>query len=259
MTYPIKIEFKDYPAGQWADWSQYLSIAPLISRKVESDNDGEAGVIAFDKASVSFYYADGNPVYNAFSIDISTKQRYLFRISAPKSDKSYVPLFEGIADFSTIKWPELSSEINFDIADKLTALGILPVGQTQRGTSFDCLNLRNPDIIPSDYSLFANIYSGAGSAGIYSQSGHDWGAFGNCGDEAVIVTFVNNPDDQAYSVFWGGVPTNHLNPCVNRGETLVDLDGNQYLVLESWNAPVPAPVANTVGYYVCMHMGKVNP
>ncbi len=179
MLYPTKIEFKDYPSGEWIDWSPYLSIAPVISRKVESDNEGEAGVIVFDKASVSFYYSEGNPVYSAFSIDLSGKQRYLFKISAPKTDKSYVPLFEGIADFSTVKWPELSNEINFDISDKLTSLGILPVGQTQRGASFDCLNLRNPDINPSNFPLIANIFSGAGSGGVYSQSGHDWAAFGN--------------------------------------------------------------------------------
>ncbi|MDR3625274.1 MAG: hypothetical protein P4L45_00490 [Ignavibacteriaceae bacterium] len=259
MIYPVKIEFKDYPSGEWTDWSRYLCTAPIISRKVESDNDGEAGVIVFDKASVSFYYIEDNPVYNAFSLDLSSKQRYLFRISAPKTDKTYVPLFEGSADFSTIKWAEPSSEISFDISDKLTALGILPAGQTQRGASFDCLNLRNADINPYGYPLFANIYSSAGSGSTYSQSGHDWEAYGNYDDEAVIVTFLNNPEDQSYSVFWGGAPVNHFNLCVNRGETLVDLDGNQYLVLESWNNTVPVTVANAIGYYVSCTWVRLTP
>jgi hypothetical protein len=249
MIYPVKIEFKDYPSGEWTDWSGHLCAAPVISRKVESDNEGEAGVISFDKAAVSFYYVEGNPVYNAFSIDLSGKQRYLFRISAPKTDKTYVPLFEGTADFSTIKWSEPSCEINFDISDKLTALGILPAGQTQRGASFDCLNLRNADINPCNYPMFANIFSSAGSNGTYSQSGHDWGAFGNYDDEAVVVTFLNDPEDQSYSVFWGGAPVNHFNPCVKRGETLTDADGNQYLVLESWTNTVPVTLANAIGYF----------
>ena len=259
MIYPVKIEFREYPSGEWADWSQYLCTAPLISRRVDSENDGEAGVIAFDKASVSFYYVEGSPVYNAFSIDLSGKEKYLFRISAPKTDKTYITLFEGSADFSTIKWEELSNEIIFDITDKLTALGALPVGQTQRGAAFECLNLRNGDINPGSYPIFANIFSGCGSNGVYAQTGHDWSEFGNSNDEAVIVTFIDNQEDQSYSVFWSGAPTNHFNPCVNRGETLVDQDGNMYLVLESRIDTVPASVANAIGYFVSCTWVRLTP
>ena len=130
MTYPIKIEFKDYPSGSWINWSDYLTEPPTINKRVESENEGEAGVIVFDNASVSFYYhpaaAGGNPVYSAFSGDLSSKQRYLFRISAPKSNHNYVQLFEGVADFSTIKWTELDKVISFEVIDKLSALGVIP-------------------------------------------------------------------------------------------------------------------------------------
>lgn len=125
MLYPIKIEFKDYPSGTWQDWSEYLLEAPSISKKIESENEGEAGVIVFDNASVSLKYDADSPVYNAFSIDLSSKQRYLFRISAVKTDKTYVQLFEGMADFSTLKWLEYGKVITFEILDKLSALNIL--------------------------------------------------------------------------------------------------------------------------------------
>jgi len=125
MLYPIKIEFKDYPSGSWQDWSTYLLVPPVISKKVESENDGEAGAIVFDVANVKLKYASGSPVYTAFSADLSFKQRYVFRISAPKSDKTYVQLFEGMADFSTLRWPEYKKAVSFDIVDKLSALNIL--------------------------------------------------------------------------------------------------------------------------------------
>jgi hypothetical protein len=125
MLYPIKIEFKDYPSGSWQDWSTYLLEPPVISKKVESENDGEAGAIVFDVANVKLKYASGSPVHTAFSADLSVKQRYVFRISAPKSDKTYVQLFEGMADFSTLRWPDYAKAVSFDIVDKLSALNIL--------------------------------------------------------------------------------------------------------------------------------------
>lgn len=125
MTYPVKIEFKEYPSGSWQDWSAYLVRPPEVKARVESENEGEAGIIVFDSASVSFRYESGNPVYAAFNIDLTDVQRYVFKISFPKSDKTYVQRYEGMADFSSIKWNEHNNVISFNIADKLTALGIL--------------------------------------------------------------------------------------------------------------------------------------
>ncbi|MFO7446394.1 MAG: hypothetical protein R6W90_08505, partial [Ignavibacteriaceae bacterium] len=131
MTYPIKIEFIEYTGApvDWEDaedWSDYLAEPPVLNRRVESENEGEAGVIVFDSASVTFRYDAGNPVHDVFSIDLSAKIRYVFRISAPKSDKSYTVLFEGMADFSTIEEPGDQNIINFEIVDKLSALGVIP-------------------------------------------------------------------------------------------------------------------------------------
>ena len=125
MIYKVKIEFKDYPNGNWEDWSEYLTSVFPISRKVESEVRGEAGVITFDNGSLEFYYTHGNPVYNAFDIELSNKQRYLFRISYYSSNSVYIPLYEGMCDFSSIKFPHHSKTIVFDVVDKLTALGIL--------------------------------------------------------------------------------------------------------------------------------------
>ncbi|HEX2984305.1 MAG TPA: hypothetical protein VHO28_12245 [Ignavibacteriales bacterium] len=126
MIYPVKIEFKLYPSGNYEDWSQYLSEPPTINRKVESDNPGEAGLIVYDNASVSFYYIEGSPVYTRFNdLNLAADKRYMFRISAPLSNKTYKPIFEGMADFSTIEWPGESRLINFEIIDKLSALAML--------------------------------------------------------------------------------------------------------------------------------------
>jgi len=135
MTYPVKIEFKEYPSGSYADWSAYLIKPPNVNLRVESENEGEAGVIVFDSAQVSFRYASGNPVYTAFSGDLTSVQRYLFRISFPKSDKSYVQRFEGMADFSTLKWNEFSNLVSFNVVDKLSALGTLFAAQTRSAVS----------------------------------------------------------------------------------------------------------------------------
>ncbi len=169
MVHPIKIEFMEYPSGSWEDWSDYLVQPPRISKKVESDIEGEAGAIVFDSASIILYYENGNPVYNAFSIDLSAKQRYVFRISINTKDffatgiefetdsgdslvdnngnilaanyKAAQPtkIYEGMADFTTITWPELGKVISFNIADKLSALGILPADVSR---SFSSLKAR---------------------------------------------------------------------------------------------------------------------
>lgn len=129
MLYPVKIEFAkttNYSSASWEDWSGYLCEAPGISRKVESDNPGEAGLIVFDNALITLYYAEGNPVYQRFNnIELNSGERYLIRISSSRTDKTYKTLFEGMIDFSTIEWPENGAAISFEAVDKLSALGIL--------------------------------------------------------------------------------------------------------------------------------------
>jgi hypothetical protein len=127
--YPVKIEFKEYPSGSWEDWSEYLAEVPDISIQVESDNPGEAGAITFDNARVTFRYEPGNAVYLKFSIDLTVVQRYLFKISILRSDGSYQPKFEGIADFSSIQWNEYENIITFNVVDKLSALNLLTAEQ----------------------------------------------------------------------------------------------------------------------------------
>lgn len=153
MLYPVKIEFKDYPSGSWQDWSEYLYTPPTISKKVESENDGEAGAITFDSAKVILRNISGSPVNAAFSIDLSSKQRYLFRIYAIKTNKTYVQLFEGIADFSTLDWPEDGNLVSFDLLDKISALNILqntPV-RTLRSLKDSSVN-HLPWLLPLDYA-----------------------------------------------------------------------------------------------------------
>ncbi|BDQ03486.1 hypothetical protein [Ignavibacterium sp.] len=129
MISNIKIEFKDYPSGNWEDWSEYLADISSLSKNVESDNPGEAGTIVFDEVKISLRYLNGEPPYNKFSIDLSNINRYLFRISSLKSDGTFVPLFEGISDFSSISWNDYENVVEFSVVDKLSALGILTAEQ----------------------------------------------------------------------------------------------------------------------------------
>jgi len=125
MIHPGKVEFAEYVGGvapTWEDWSQYLTSNCNIQKQIESENEGEAGVITLDSGTLSFRYSPGNPVYEKFSIDLSEKQRYLFRITDAINN---VQQFEGMADFSKFKGKDGRAEINIKVVDKLSALGVL--------------------------------------------------------------------------------------------------------------------------------------
>jgi hypothetical protein len=183
LTYPVKIQFAEYSgtAIDWdesEDWSEYLVEAPMINRRVESENEGEAGVIVFDNASVTFRYDPGNPIHDVFNIDLSEKQRYLFRISAPKSDKSYVVLFEGMADFSTITWPGDEPVISFEIIDKLSALGVLNAVASRVKGTLDSRVLAEQATTDWLYYLKSTNYTGYMFLIPFSTSG-GWLTFSN--------------------------------------------------------------------------------
>ncbi len=51
----IKVRFKEWPDGDWQDWSKYLINSPSITRRVESQNSGEAGLICFNTVKIELY------------------------------------------------------------------------------------------------------------------------------------------------------------------------------------------------------------
>jgi hypothetical protein len=192
MIHPIKIEFKDYPSGSWTDWSDYLATPPSINRKVESENDGEAGLIVFDTASVELYYTSGSPVYTAFETDLTSKQRYLFRISF-YTGSTYEQLFEGMADFTTIKTPELSNVIEFDIVDKLSAMGILEAS-TLRNKNVDVFARSGADGVNTILQMYQ-----PNSSGIDYMVFRMWDF--DSGDQGRFINFTNTNILQLGEIF----------------------------------------------------------
>lgn len=122
----IKLMFKNYPNGDWQDWSEYLVEPPKIRKRVESENAGEAGVISYDKASVTLYNTNNNPVNIAFQkTNLAAINRYIFEIYIPNSSGAQLKRFEGVADFSSLSFPDLSNQVSFDITDRLSALNLI--------------------------------------------------------------------------------------------------------------------------------------
>jgi hypothetical protein len=154
MMRKVKVRFREYPNGNWQDWSSYLVNAPTISKKIESKNKGEAGLIVFDETNLEFYYEVGNPVYEAFNKDLTSVKRYLFEISA-LIDGSYIKVYEGQADFSSIEWGDGEKTISFDVLDKLSALNMLTV-QLQRGSRKSVLYDVNGDRAVDTISVYVN-------------------------------------------------------------------------------------------------------
>lgn len=132
MISNIKIEFKDYPSGNWLDWSDYLIDLSGISLNIESDNPGEAGVIVYDKATLYLNYQTGSPVRDYFHPNITATDRYLFRISLLKSDGSYITKFQGVADLLSLSWGEFEEVIKIDVVDKISALSFLTAEQSRQ-------------------------------------------------------------------------------------------------------------------------------
>lgn len=119
----FKIEFKDYPSGSWIDWSEYLVNDLIISKKIESENPGEAGAVVFSDISITL--RNEGDVQLKFSGDLTSVQRYLIKIGLLKSNGTYSTKFIGIVDFTTIEYDELKKTIKFRIVDKISALSFV--------------------------------------------------------------------------------------------------------------------------------------
>lgn len=142
----LAIYFKDGINGIPQNWTPYLSSMNKIKKQTESEKEGEAGVITYDRVKLVFEYREGNPIYEAFNTDLSSKQKYIFEIYGLKTTKAAVSEFVGIADFSTIGWPDGEKKISFDVLDKLSGLEIVENGLSRTQINFaDRIN--NPDYL----------------------------------------------------------------------------------------------------------------
>lgn len=195
-----KIIFKNSETGTPEDWTQYLSDMSSISRRVESENAGEAGVIVYDNVSLEFEYKEGSPIYTAFNGDLSSIQRYIIEVYGIKTTGEEVKVFEGLVDFSSLEWPDLSKKISFDVLDKLSALDIIAaessrvenilnsriLSQLPTAQYLRCQFLPDPYTFPSDCTELL-IYAKDGNAdtldftdkiilpGEYLQDPQTWG------------------------------------------------------------------------------------
>ena len=124
----IKIYYKEYGTSAWYDWSQYLADDPELPQSVESEEEGEAGVITFEPINVTFYNETGNPVHDAFETYWTSSKKYVFKIELGDETGAYYKKLEGLADFSTLEFPDLSRKVSFDIADKLASLEVVESG-----------------------------------------------------------------------------------------------------------------------------------
>jgi len=138
----MKLYFKDGINGTLQDWTgeQKLSISSS-KRKIESRSKGEAGVIVYDKLSITLGYVSGSLAYQYFSGDLSSKTRYIFELHGVKEDKSPVKLFEGLVDFSSLEFNEDEKKVSFNVVDKLSALSILSSVNARESRS---LKTQNP-------------------------------------------------------------------------------------------------------------------
>jgi hypothetical protein len=142
----FNLKFKDYPSGSWETWEPRGLVSSLgsINRSVESKNVGEAGVVKYDKISASMYYTPTTKAYEKFSVDLTNKKRYLFEILGIKSTGTEVKLFEGVTDFHTLEWPDLSRKVSFGIVDKLAALKLIDASLARE--VYDVLYQINSDV-----------------------------------------------------------------------------------------------------------------
>ncbi len=178
QTYTVTLNSPLAPSvvrGSWADWTDFCLSFGTLSRRVESENDGEAGAIVFDDLSLTFTVSDKiknsvgsyitNPVLTAFSGDLDTKPRYIIKIEVLSYGETVKQIYEGMVDFTSIMWPvykEVSGEyinsISFNVVDKLSALGILTTEASEARTETTIFNEyeSDPNYDRIDYYKYYN-------------------------------------------------------------------------------------------------------
>jgi hypothetical protein len=142
MAAHLKIYFRNGINGTPEDWTPYFSSMNNIKKKVESDKEGEAGVIVFDKVTLVMEYKSGSPVYSAFNRDLTSIQRYIIEVYGLKSNKTEPQQFTGVIDFNSLNWPDGECKISFDVLDKLSAIDLLQTTRKQRADLADAIHAR---------------------------------------------------------------------------------------------------------------------
>lgn len=94
-----------------------------IKRRVESKIKGEAGLIGYDNVGMTL--RNTGVVADAFNGDLSAVEKYVFEVYGIKSNGNSTKCFEGMADFRSIKRPDMENKIKFDVIDKLKSFDIL--------------------------------------------------------------------------------------------------------------------------------------
>lgn len=175
----IKLKFKNGVGGSFVDWTDSTTIHSVgsVRRRLESRSKGEAGIIVYDKLPLNLRFESGsNPVYNAFGGDLTAAQRYIFELYGIKDNATDSKLFEGMADFSTIDWPEDEKKINFDVVDKLSSLDLVNLSLPR--------TLSQLDTDPLDDTRFRITYEGSGR--IIMRKWINWSTTPS------VVTFTSN-------------------------------------------------------------------
>lgn len=173
----IKLYYSNYGSNTWQDWTNYLIDPPKVSRRVESENAAEAGVVVYDNAGVTLREEVGNPVYAAYrQSELSGVMRHMYRVTERSKDGSELMLFEGMADFGSIKRPDMMMRLKFDILDKISALSLVqnkPMRQLKSLKNnyafLPPLNWANGDF----YEIDVNLNQGEGNIVIYKSVNGD--------------------------------------------------------------------------------------
>jgi len=153
----LKVLF-DHDSAAQQDLSAYILDISPISRRVESEKPGEAGLIVFDNLSLEIpLSAFAGDEFSFANLDANGD--YIFDIRYTLGGTEY-NLFVGICDKSTVEHTKAGT-VRFDILDKLSAL-ILAESSNARQTmdAFDRFTAENANI---NYVLIEPISYDAGT------------------------------------------------------------------------------------------------
>jgi hypothetical protein len=213
MTYKYYANFyieTDSPPVNESNWVEFTNFLvsgnTVLNQRVESENQGQAGVITLDNIDLSFFYSEhyngtvDNPVYAFFhdatySSDLDSYPRVVIKICASEFEitdgvqqpDTETQIFYGVVDFSSISYPvvmdddgEYVTTINFTVAEKLSALTMLKSNAVQRTLG--------------DYST--RIPDGTVCVGFFQGN---WTAITETGDHPFKWAVFNDHTDGAYA------------------------------------------------------------